>query len=74
MATGVTEPVSVEEVGVMDAGDHNTNLKESTSVDRQIALEGPNVMEFGEKVLFRLAVFATNNLIDDAAMLAFMFC
>jgi hypothetical protein len=58
----------------MDTGDHSINHKASNALEEQITLSGPSVLELGEKVLFRLAVFATNNLIDDAAMLAFMFC
>lgn len=73
MVIGAIEVEWVAEAVAMDAGKD----KELPAYNYQ-ALEPnafmPNIWDLGEKVLFQLAVFATVNLIDDAALLAFIFC
>ena len=74
-ATGVTGLALVEGAEAMVADDRATiGQIESRPLEGQLVWQAPSALEVGEKVLFRLAVFATFNLIDDAAMLAFMFC
>jgi hypothetical protein len=58
----------------MDEDDHHTNQTEHHQQQGLLMGSAPGAMEFGEKILFQLAVFATVNLMDDAAMLAFIFC
>jgi|APCry1669190288_1035285.scaffolds.fasta_scaffold109315_2 hypothetical protein len=58
----------------MDEGKAAEHLFEPEWVDAQAMKPQLSAKELGGRVIFQLAIFATFNLMDDAAMLAFMFC